>query len=508
MKNLMTMMMVMCLVVAAGSASAEVFLFNVDYGPNAGGTGLSEDDTLYVGPAVFGFEPDDYWHWRGGVPHSWKSDRTRWEGTETWFGSGGPIDLSEDDMSPNPLLGTAFSPWDWGTSTPTGGDASYGLQNFDDYVGQTMWLVVYSGGDGTDKYITDITVNTNIPQDDPQDPDNPTVVTVTSTGTNSPYFIEGENYWIFEVTPAGWGGVSIDISPAEGAEYALISGAQLTNAEEPPFFFRQRGQAHSPVPASGRTDVDSTTVTSVSWFSPLQDLQGMEDPDLDPDIVSVDQYDVYFGTAEPGAGEPSVVTPPEQSLEVDLDFETTYFWRVDTHVTWADEQESIVEGNVWRFTTLPDYIPPSVDFPSIITTLDLSPAVLSATVTDNSDPLTDVEFEIVTFADGADPNFVDLEEVTIELDNPIATLAVPNEARYEGLYEVSLTVSDDVGDPVEVIASVQFFVDPCDAAKAVPGYEANPFDLNDDCFVNLADLAIFIEQWLDDQRLKDQVDLQ
>ncbi len=355
----------MCLVVAAGSASAGVWLFNIDYGPNPGGDAPYEDDTLTVGPAVFNFEPDDYWNWRGGAPddHRLLSDRTVAPGDIRWFGTGAIWDFEADEVvSDDPLLGTARSPFVGGEWVES---ASYSAAGLDDYIGETMWLVVYSGGDGTDKYRTVIDVGGHDP--------------VTSTGTNSSEFIEGENYWVFEVVVNINGQVPIEISPAPGAERGLISGAQLTNAE-------------------------------------------------------------------------------------------------------------------------PGTTAPVVAFDNVITTLDLLPADLSATVTGDSDDITSVDFELESVPDGVDPAEVVLVDTTEDNQNPTATMGVVT----EGLYEVKLTLSGGQND-LQAIASVQFFADPCDAAQAAPGYVYNPMDLNDDCLVNLADFAIFADHWLDDTSMQAQV---
>ncbi len=81
MKTSMMMTMMVAVMVFAGSASAEVWVFNVDYGPNPGGSAPFTGDDLYVGDGVFASShlPGDagYWNWRGaGDPHNYKSDLT------------------------------------------------------------------------------------------------------------------------------------------------------------------------------------------------------------------------------------------------------------------------------------------------------------------------------------------------------------------------------------------------------------------------------------------------
>ena len=87
----------------------------------------------------------------------------------------------------------------------------------------------------------------------------------------------------------------------------------------------------SPVPANGATDV--AVVTDITW--------SLDD--------SVDYCDVYFGTDSNVTDNPKVVDAQNVELydpPVDLDDETTYYWRVDVTV---DSIEYI--GSVWSFTT-------------------------------------------------------------------------------------------------------------------------------------------------------------
>jgi len=89
--------------------------------------------------------------------------------------------------------------------------------------------------------------------------------------------------------------------------------------------------AGSPSPASGATGIIDAML---SWAAPAVG----EDP----------VYDVYFGT-DPAALAPIAEGIVETAVDagtagIDLDFETTYYWRVDA---------SGVEGQVWSFTTEP-----------------------------------------------------------------------------------------------------------------------------------------------------------
>ena len=133
-----------------------------------------------------------------------------------------------------------------------------------------------------------------------------------------------------------------------------------------------KGAATDPVPFSN--EVDSETVNQISWSAPV-----------DNDLDFVDGYDVYFGTiADPNVDENPMTYTTDTFLSVELDFNTTYYWRVDTHVTWLDSTSEVVEGLTWQFTTLPDDKTPIVTAAdtNVITSMEFLPVSLAASVND------------------------------------------------------------------------------------------------------------------------------
>jgi len=113
-------------------------------------------------------------------------------------------------------------------------------------------------------------------------------------------------------------------------------------------------------------------------------------------------------------------------------------------------------------------------------------AVINATVTDDGRP--------------DPPGTVTLlwEQISGPVSVPIdpnnvedITLVLPE----KGTYVFRLSASD--GD-LTGTAAVQIFVgaDPCEAAKAKPTYVQLSADINNDCYVDLGDLAVFAAQWL------------
>ena len=131
-----------------------------------------------------------------------------------------------------------------------------------------------------------------------------------------------------------------------------------------------KGAATDPSPLSDKVDSESTS--QISWAAPVDD-----------DIDTIDGYDVYFGTiADPNITDNPMSFTADTFLPVSLNFGTTYFWRVDTHITWTNATSDIVTGFTWQFTTLPDDKTPVVDGDNVLTSMEFLPASLSATVDD------------------------------------------------------------------------------------------------------------------------------
>jgi hypothetical protein len=280
----------------------------------------------------------------------------------------------------------------------------------------------------------------------------------------------------------------------------------------------QSSPSHSPDPASYETgvevDLSSQIVPeAVSWMSP-------DNPD-DPDIVQVFGYNLYMDTDQTKVlnATPASADLLHKSLQsggqtdtnfdppTNLAYETTYYWRVDALVdldsvpgTTIAEATTLI-GSVWSFTTVPEYLLPDLTVYSVVTTVDLLPAEMSATVTGNSDPITSVVFTLLTddseFPPGATAVLID---TTGDNQNPTATL----EPNMPGTYKVKLEISDGT-TTVEEIAAVFVYEDSCEAQKNTPsGWTKDRFDSNDDCIVNLVDFADMALEWLHETSMTSQ----
>jgi arylsulfatase A len=143
---------------------------------------------------------------------------------------------------------------------------------------------------------------------------------------------------------------------------------------------------------------------------------------------------------------------------------------------------------------------PVLTFENVITTQALLPAFLSASVSEDLDPNTSV-FTLLTddseFPTGAT---AELTNTTVDNRNPTATL----EPNMPGTYKVRLEVSDGT-TTVQKIAEVVVYANACEAQKNAPsGWAGDYFDTNEDCIVNLLDLADMADKWLHETSMTTQ----
>ena len=110
------------------------------------------------------------------------------------------------------------------------------------------------------------------------------------------------------------------------------------------------GSARNAYPGNGVDGIDASTGSiTLTWENGYDPDSAPENPVVRDDVAS---YTLYFGT-NPNVGDnPSksvaVVDQAGSSTE-SIDYETTYYWRVDQVLD--DDDATIVEGYPWRFKT-------------------------------------------------------------------------------------------------------------------------------------------------------------
>jgi len=132
----------------------------------------------------------------------------------------------------------------------------------------------------------------------------------------------GGKYYIEALLKEAGGGDSLTagwIGPGIGEEITVIDGAYLSPAD--PTLAVQK--AKSPLPADGAVDVDTVTL---EWASGMKAVSHVVY--LDGELLAETENNFAAATLAPG---------------------TTYTWQVDE----VQEDGTVIEGNVWSFTTLP-----------------------------------------------------------------------------------------------------------------------------------------------------------
>jgi len=192
--------------------------------------------------------------------------------------------------------------------------------------------------------------------------------------------------------------------------------------------------------------------------------------------------DVWFGTsADLSAAELIVKKQAVTSVTVKVNRKQRYYWGVDTYAPGATDPNY---GPIFDFYV--DNLPPEVEAGDNVTTwLDKGSvtAAMSATVKD-SDPTTSM-WTVVTEPNAgaaviADPTRLDTTVVLTQIGAYVLKLEAT-----DGEYKGSDTVTINV------------YADSCEAAKSLPDYVPIPGDINGDCRVNDADLAILQAHWLE-----------
>ena len=288
----------------------------------------------------------------------------------------------------------------------------------------------------------------------------------------------------------------------------------LSDEELSDIYNNVNSTANNPTPSDGQMNVAMST--DLSWYA-AEVFDDVTDPDnpvavRDPNVTA---HYVYILEAEPGATDPNMnddaldpvtvadpgsdpVTLANASLPLTLQPDRLYFWRVDTAIDDSGpEDPGTVQGALWHFETQTS-APVVESFDNVLTAREFLPAVLSATVSHLTDSVTSVVFS----ADHPDVVLqnqnTDLYEPTIEVDLDPEGVA--------GTYTITLTVTDEAGNVVVDTADVAIYEDACQAAQAADDWDGfSPYDVNEDCKVDIEDLASFVLQWLDDQSLQSQM---
>ncbi len=217
----------------------------------------------------------------------------------------------------------------------------------------------------------------------------------------------------------------------------------------------------------------------LSWTLP--------DPCVPGQPVNVDVYFTDDLTALEWFTDPAAMQVVSKqnvtSVVVQAQPKTRYYWAVDTYI--GDPNDPIF-GPIFSF--LADNVPPKVDAgaDAVSWLTDGSVDVaLDATVTD--DEAYTVQWTVVSEPD--DPNSAVAVIADASAEDTVVTLSALGE------YVLKLEANDGEYTGSDTV-TINVYNDSCEAAKSLPDFEPLPGDLNEDCRVDVLDIVILLENWL------------
>jgi len=259
-------------------------------------------------------------------------------------------------------------------------------------------------------------------------------------------------------------------------------GDIIVDSNETPGRLSVRG-VHPLKPLPSDDGIASAGQVELSWIAP--------DPCTPGQPVAADVYFTDDLTALEQFLDPAAIRVVDKqsvtSVLVQTQPKRRYYWAVDSYVGSTPDP---VFGPIFSFVA--DNLPPEVDAgPDITTWLQdgSRTGTLDATVTD--DDAYTVQWTVIS-----EPNQgnVTIESASAE-DTSITLSAV-------GEYVLQLDASDGEYASSDTV-TINVYSDSCQAAQSLPDYEPLAGDLNGDCKVDQADMALLEEDWLKDNSLTD-----
>ena len=225
----------------------------------------------------------------------------------------------------------------------------------------------------------------------------------------------------------------------------------------------------------------------LSWTLPDPCVPGQEVP---VDVYFTDDLQALEQFTDPDAMR-VVSKQSVTSVVVQTKPKTRYYWAIDSYIGSDNDP---VYGPIFSF--MADNMPPRVNAGSDVVTW-LADGVrvgnLDATVTDDGaiSPYT-VQWTVIS-----EPNEGTALIETASAEDTSVTLSALGE------YVLQLEASDGEYSGSDTV-TINVYSDSCEAAQSLPDYVPLVGDLNGDCKVDEADMALLEENWLQDNSLTDE----
>jgi len=265
-------------------------------------------------------------------------------------------------------------------------------------------------------------------------------------------------------------------------------GEVVVDPNETPGWLAVRG-LHPLKPLPSDDSVSSSGEVELSWTLPEPSVPGQPVP---VDVYFTDDLQALQLFYDPAAIQ--VVNKQNvTSVVVQTQPKTRYYWAVDAYVD-SDADADPVIGPIFSF--LADNMPPEVDAGAdVVTWLEGGARIgnLDATVIDDGaiSPYT-VQWTVVS-----EPNEGAAVIETAAAEDTSITLTELGE------YVLQLEASDGEYSGSDTV-TINVYSDSCQAAQLLPDYVPLAGDLNGDCLVDEADLALLEENWLQDNSLTEE----
>jgi hypothetical protein len=230
--------------------------------------------------------------------------------------------------------------------------------------------------------------------------------------------------------------------------------------------------------------IDGSSVSpgevELSWTLPDPCVPGQP---VSVDVYFTDDLQLLKQFTDPAAIQ-VVNNQSVTSVVVQTQTKTRYYWAVDSYIGSDNDP---VYGPIFSF--LADNMPPEVDAGADIATWleeGTSTRNLDPTVTDDGAIMP--YFAVWTVVSEPNEGAAVIETATDEDTNVTLTAL--------GEYVLQLEVFDGEYSGSDTV-TINVYNDSCEAAKSLPDFELLPGDINEDCIVNVLDIVILVDHWLE-----------
>lgn len=434
----------------------------------------------------YGVEPANNWHnlyaGRNGTDLTMSSGQTSTIDFSITGGEWSTFDWS-DTMHYTPMP-TGLAYYDSGSLTIS--DINSTFRQYDIIVYVTGWNTSNNVGtfsDGTTTYYCEV-------------PNPYTASLIRSTDTDISDGGDEGTYVRFNGLTAD----SVTIAISSPSSSTGVGGFQIVGPD--------RGAAYLLLPFGVvNKDFDANELSWISGDDP-------EDPNL-----TVDSFDLKYYSkpvANVTADDPNFANPANTVMTVTgatsphafaLDYETAYFWYVDSNVTWNSVE---ITGNLTEtissrptaFEVEPSQVPPKVYIGPDGARTWLDKPILLPTTVKEKDAFSDMWTVTGPANYTGDPSLFLTNKTLVDMGGGVWEATAQFTARGTdpniiGWYDIELSATDTVPTSGDDLISIQVLETPCDV-YVESGNELNYFDANMDCEITMDDYAAWAAVWMED----------